>query len=466
VNSYLLAMAALFTFGGRLADIAGHRRMVTIGIVVFGGASVLCGLTPPGPVAEGWLVAWRAVQGAGAALMYPAALAIVVNAYAVEHRGRALALFFGVAGGLTAVGPAVGGVLTAWTWRSIFWINVPIAAVALALVFRAEPADARRPGRLDTRGLLLVTSGAGLGVFGLEQSASWGWTDPRSAGSLLLAVALLVAFVLVERRTEAPLINVSIFRNRSFRVEGIVLFAAMTVFLRSSSSPASTGRSRSARHRPGPVSCCCTSSPASSWPPSSAAGCSTGAARDGRSCSAPGWRPPACTCGPATSPSSRPAPRLRSSSSPAPAWGCCSARPTPTRSTPRRHAYGEATGITQTVRNLGASVGLAAGGAILAGQLRDHVTASLAARGVPAGRAHELAAGIAQLRGGRAGSAIPAFLRSDFASATAGVLTAMSWVMVATAVVAFVGLPRSGRHNRRAAVVQAAGQLAAPVGGR
>ena len=151
INSYLLALTALFVLGGRLADTHGQRRMVTIGIVIFAAASALCGLTPTGPLAAGWLITFRAVQGAGGALMYPAALAIVVNAYRTEQRGRALAIFFGVAGGLTALGPALGGYLIGWTWRSIFWINIPIALIALLLTARAKPANDRRPARLDLR---------------------------------------------------------------------------------------------------------------------------------------------------------------------------------------------------------------------------------------------------------------------------------------------------------------------------
>ena len=89
INAYLLAMAALFAFGGRLADTMGHRRMVTVGVALFAGASALCGLTPTGPLAEGWLITFRALQGAGSALMYPAALAIVAGAYRAEQRVNA-----------------------------------------------------------------------------------------------------------------------------------------------------------------------------------------------------------------------------------------------------------------------------------------------------------------------------------------------------------------------------------------
>ncbi len=120
VNAYLLSLAALFALGGRLADTMGHRRLVVIGVIVFAAASAMCGLTPKGSLAQTWIVVFRVVQGAGGAIMYPAALAIVVNTFALRERGKALALFFGIAGGLTAVGPILGGYLTQWTWRAIF----------------------------------------------------------------------------------------------------------------------------------------------------------------------------------------------------------------------------------------------------------------------------------------------------------------------------------------------------------
>jgi MFS family permease len=123
---YLLSLAALFAFGGRLADIAGHRRMLVIGVVVFAGGSTLC----------------------GAALMFPAALAIIVAAFPVADRGKAMAAFFGITGALTAVGPIAGGYLTEWTWRSIF-CNLPVAVIALALTAKAKPAEERHPAPID-----------------------------------------------------------------------------------------------------------------------------------------------------------------------------------------------------------------------------------------------------------------------------------------------------------------------------
>ncbi len=231
VNAYLLALAALFAFGGRLADTVGHRKMVVLGVIIFAGSSAMCGLTPKGSLAEAWIVVFRAVQGAGGAIMFPAALAIVVQTFALRERGKALAKFFGIAGGLTAVGPVLGGYLTEWTWRAIFWVNIPVAVIALVLIAISKPDTAHRPAPMDYRGLVLVGGGVGLSVFGFQQSFLWGWGNPGIALSIAAGVILLVAFVLVEMRTESPLIQVGIFRIRAFAIENIVLGIAMLVFI-------------------------------------------------------------------------------------------------------------------------------------------------------------------------------------------------------------------------------------------
>src|SRR6202522_4599998 len=162
INAYLLALAALYAFGGRLADTVGHRRMCVLGVIIFAASSALCGLTPRGGAAEAWIVAFRVLQGAGGAIMFPAALAIVVQTFDLRSRGRALALFFGIAGGLTAIGPIAGGYLLEWTWRAIFWINVPIALIALILIRISNPATEYRPSRMDYRGLALIVAGVRL----------------------------------------------------------------------------------------------------------------------------------------------------------------------------------------------------------------------------------------------------------------------------------------------------------------
>ena len=110
INGYLLALASLFAFGGRLGDALGRRRMVVVGVVGFAVASALCGLTPTGAAAEAWIITFRVVQGAFAALMFPAAVAIVIAAFPLKERGRAMAIFFGISGGLTAIGPITGAI--------------------------------------------------------------------------------------------------------------------------------------------------------------------------------------------------------------------------------------------------------------------------------------------------------------------------------------------------------------------
>src|SRR6201997_2102397 len=197
INAYLLALAALFAFGGRLADTVGHRTMVVTGVIIFAAASALCGATPRGGAAEAWLVTFRAVQGLGGALMFPAAIAIVVATFDLHSRGRPLALFFGIAGGLTAIGPIVGGYLIEWTWRSIFWINVPVAIIALILIAIAKPVTEHRPAPIDYRGLALIVGGVGLSVFGFQQSELWGWGNPAVEICIAAGVVLLVVFYAV-----------------------------------------------------------------------------------------------------------------------------------------------------------------------------------------------------------------------------------------------------------------------------
>jgi MFS family permease len=231
INAYLLALAAFFAFGGRLGDTLGHTRMVVLGVVIFAVSSALCGLTPRGGAAEAWIVTFRVIQGIGGAIMFPAAIAIVVATFDLRSRGKALALFFGIAGGLTAIGPIAGGYLIEWTWRAIFWINVPVAVVALVLIALAKPVTEHKRAPVDYRGLVLITAGVGLSVFGFQQSQIWGWGNPAIGLCIAAGVVLLVVFWRVEQRTAEPLINVGIFGNQAFTVQNIVLGIAMMAFI-------------------------------------------------------------------------------------------------------------------------------------------------------------------------------------------------------------------------------------------
>jgi EmrB/QacA subfamily drug resistance transporter len=231
VNGYLLALSALFAFGGKLTDVLGHRRMVLVGIVGFAVASALCGATPTGSIGEAWIIAFRIVQGAFAAVMFPAALAIVVGAFDVRERGKALAVFFGVTGALTSVGPLAGGYLVQWTWRAIFWINVPVAIVAILLTLRAKPDNTRRQVPIDYRGTVLVCAGMGLIVLGLQQSSVWGWGSIATWATIVIGVLLMLAFWRLQLRIPDPLIRVRIFADRYFTADNVVLFLMSACFI-------------------------------------------------------------------------------------------------------------------------------------------------------------------------------------------------------------------------------------------
>jgi EmrB/QacA subfamily drug resistance transporter len=442
INSYLLALAALFAFGGRLADTVGHRTMAVLGVIIFAGASALCGATPTGGAAEAWLVIFRAIQGAGGAIMLPAAIAIVVATFDLRSRGRALALFFGIAGGLTAIGPIAGGYLIQWTWRAIFWINVPIALIALALIAISKPANEHRPAPIDYRGLALIVAGVGLSVFGFQQSALWGWGNAAIEVCIAVGVLLLIVFFRVELRTESPLMNVRIFRNQTFLVQNIILGVASMAFipvfffastygqiaLAQKATTASLlilwfflgfvvcaqigGRmlDRIGAKRPVVVGCILACAGFALW---------AGKATDLNAGAQTIWI-------------------IMSGAGMGLMLGQAN---TDAINRASRYSYGEATGITQTVRNYGASLGFAILGTVLITQFRSHVTDSLTAQGAPGPVASSEAAKIAQLQGGSGNvTTIPQFIRADFAASTRDVLYGMAIIMGVAALVALRGL--------------------------
>jgi EmrB/QacA subfamily drug resistance transporter len=444
INAYLMSLAALFAFGGRLADTIGHRTMVTLGVVVFAAASALCGLTPKGGVAEAWIVAFRILQGAGGAIMFPAALAIVVQTFALRERGKALALFFGIAGGLTAIGPLLGGFLTEWTWRAIFWVNIPVAVIALILIAVSKPTTAHRSAPMDYRGAVLIATGVALSVFGFQQSLIWGWGNPAIGLSIAAGLILLVVFGFVEVRTASPVMRIGIFRIRAFLVENLVLGIAMLVFipvfffaseyaqiaLGDSASQAGVfllfffigfvvtaqigGRflDRSGAKRPVVIGCALAAVGFYLWA-GNVTHLSFGSQQWDIIISGAGV---GFMLGPASTDAVNRASRL---------------------------SYGEATGITQTVRNYAASLGLAVLGTILVSQFRSRLTTYFVHLGLPHALASAKAAAISQSQGESGGvSSIPHAIRLDFAEATRSVFYVMAGIMAVAAVVAFLGLQR------------------------
>ena len=453
INAYLLALAALFAYGGRLADTVGHRKMVTLGVLLFAGSSALCGLTPKGSLAEAWIVSFRALQGAGGAIMFPAALAIVVQTFELRHRGRALALFFGIAGGLTAVGPILGGVLTQWTWRAIFWVNIPVAVIALILIVVSRPVTLHRPARMDYRGLALIVPGVALSVFGFQQSAEWGWSNPATGASIAVGAALLVGFYFLELRTPEPLIEMRIFRIRAFLVENLVLAIAMLVFIplffvASEYAQIALGK------KPGE---------AGLYILYFFIGFVVAAQIGGRMLDRRGAKPPVVIgCGIAAVGFWLWARKLTGLSfhaqqeyiilAGAGVGLMLGTANTDAVNRATRLSYGEATGITQTVRNYAASLGLAILGTILVSQMRSRLTTSLAGMGLSHARAHSEAVRISQSRAGGGNiESIPHFVRLDFAYATRSVMYAMAAIMAVAMIVALVGLQRGVQQEPEAA---------------
>jgi EmrB/QacA subfamily drug resistance transporter len=446
INGYLLALAALFALGGKVSDVVGHRRMVLVGTVGFAAASALCGATPTGSIAQAWLVTARLLQGAFGALLFPAALAIVFNAFAARERGKALALFFGISGVLTSIGPIAGSFLLPWTWRAIFLINVPVALVALWLTWRADPTETRRPVPIDWRGAILVSAGMTLSVVGLQQAGNWGWNSVATWACLAGGLALLAVFVRFELRQRHPLIEVGIFAHRGFSADNVVMglvygcflplffFASvyaqvvlgynagktglyiLVIFIGFAVATQLGGRildRRGARpaailgsalgalgfyfwagHLHQPLS--------SQWPWIIMAGAGIGFALT-----------------PVTTDAVNRAPRGN---------------------------YGEVTGITQTVRYFVASLSLAILGSVLIHQTRANAKASLARLHIPKNAASKIVASINT--GGTAphhqggASVVFAAIQGDFAQATRVVYLAMSGIMAASFLIAIRRMER------------------------
>ncbi|MGE0066485.1 MAG: MFS transporter [Solirubrobacterales bacterium] len=234
VTAYALSTAAFVALGGKLGDIFGHKRIVMTGVIVFAGSSLMCGLVPDGAgISVAWLIFFRLLQGVGAGMLIPSATVLVLDAFPGNERGKGLAIFFIVAGLFTAIGPIAGSYLTEyWTWRAIFWINVPVALLSLIEFRFVKLNDTKRPAKVDVRGAVLIVVGMGLTVLGIQQSTEWGWDSPATIGSIVAGLAVLAAFVSVERRTAEPLIDVNaMIANRPFAVDNLLTFLAFGPWL-------------------------------------------------------------------------------------------------------------------------------------------------------------------------------------------------------------------------------------------
>lgn len=228
LNAYSLTFGGLLLLGGRAGDILGRRRTFITGIGLFTLASLACGMA----ASPGWLIAARAVQGAGAAIASPAALSLVVSAFPEGNgRNRALGMYAAIAMGGASLGLVLGGLITAWaSWRWVFFVNLPvgIAVALLAPVFLAETP--RQPGHFDLPGALTSVTGMAALVYAFIRAATAGWSDSQTLAALAVAAAGLTAFVSIERRAGQPVTPLRLFadtqRSASY-VARLLLVAGM-----------------------------------------------------------------------------------------------------------------------------------------------------------------------------------------------------------------------------------------------
>ena len=234
LNIYALTFGVLMVTGGRLGDMYGHRRQILVGLAIFLAASIGCFAAP----SIGWLIGSRAVQGVGAALIWPCVLALAATSVDEDKRGLAMGLILaGVTGG-NVVGPLIAGVVT-WVgdWRLFFLVNALMAVLTAALVLRflSKESPGKTEERVDIAGMAVFGFALLSLLYGLDVGADWGWTSPTLAGLLVLSAVLFVVFPLVERRVKDPLVPPSLMRNREFLLalatNGLLIPALFIAFL-------------------------------------------------------------------------------------------------------------------------------------------------------------------------------------------------------------------------------------------
>jgi EmrB/QacA subfamily drug resistance transporter len=232
VNAYALSFGGLMLLGGRAGDLLGRRRVLVAGLLLFSAASLAGGFA----TSQAWLLTTRAVQGAGGAMIAPTALALITTTFAEgPARNRAMGAYAAMSGGGAAIGLVAGGLLTSYaSWRWVLFVNVPIGIGIAAAAMSVLPESARRTGRFDLVGAIAGTAGVALLVYGLsnagaDQRGISHWADMRVVASLATSAVLLVAFVIIERRSRNPLMPLRIFADRSRSAAFVIMLIVATV---------------------------------------------------------------------------------------------------------------------------------------------------------------------------------------------------------------------------------------------
>jgi EmrB/QacA subfamily drug resistance transporter len=221
--AYTLTLAGFMLLGGALGDRYGQKRIFIIGVVWFAASSLLCGIAPSIEM----LIAGRAIQGIGGALVAPGSLALIQSSFHPDDRGQAIGAWSGLGGLATAIGPFVGGwLIQSVSWRFVFFINLPLAALSIVIVARHLPRAERPPihGPLDWRGLVLAVVGLGGFCYGFIEGPGRGFGSPVVLGSFAASVVAWILFVHVERRHPAPMVDLGIFRSRLFVSANLITF--------------------------------------------------------------------------------------------------------------------------------------------------------------------------------------------------------------------------------------------------
>ena len=228
IEAYSLLLSALLLVGGSLGDRYGRRRVFVLGIVIFALASAWCGFAP----GIRQLIVARAVQGFGAALLIPGSLAIISSSFREEERGRAIGTWSGFSAITASIGPVIGGwAVENFSWRAVFFINIPIAIIVVAICYwRVPESSGNDKGRLDWLGATLIVFDLGALVYGLVESSRLGFGHPAVAISLITGFVLLILFILLETRVRNPMVPLDLFRSRTFtgaNLLTLLLYAAL-----------------------------------------------------------------------------------------------------------------------------------------------------------------------------------------------------------------------------------------------
>ena len=221
INAYFLATATLVLAAGKIADMAGYRRIFSLGMFIFALASALGGFATSGF----WLITARAFQGIGGAMMGPSSWSIIIDIFPLKERGKALGFLIGISSIFLSTGPSIGGFLTEYlSWRWIFWVNLPIAALGIFLVLSAVPKTELSEESFDVPGFMTFSAGVACLVIALMQGREWGWLSPIITTLLIFSVIFFVLLFVTDRFAKHPFIDFKLYRHPVYRGGSAIIF--------------------------------------------------------------------------------------------------------------------------------------------------------------------------------------------------------------------------------------------------